>query len=163
LGDSTLGRVLRDVLTTRAGEHGIATAPEFVALLRAAAPDSLRRYIDDWFSRIVLYELVADSATMTSVAGGTRVRAWIRAERVDMNRGQEATTPADAIAVRVTINRKQGPALQLWARVQQGRAVIDTVVAEPTASFTELLVDQEMRYLDRDRQNNRIQLQPARE
>ncbi len=163
LGDSTLGKVLRDVLASRAGERGTATASEFVDQLRAAAPDSLRSYIDDWFSRIVMHELVMDSATATSVAGGTRVRGWLHAQRVDMSRGQESATPADAISVRVTLNRKGALPLWLWARVKGGRAMIDTVVAEPRASFTELIVDPEMRYLDRDRQNNRIQLQPARE
>ncbi len=165
LGDSSINAALRTLLARERGPRGAASAPDLYALLRdVARDDDARAAVQEWFAERVIYDLVADSATVEQRGDRARVVAQFRVQRVRSDSLGEHTASANGALVTVGIygGTTDEPRLlhTVRRRVADGAIAVDTTVvrATPDRTPTFVEIDPGIRLIDRDRSNNRLPL-----
>ncbi len=154
LGDSTMSAVLQTLVQSEGGPRGAATAAMLHQALRAAAHTAeLRALVDEWMLERVLYDMRIDSAKAVRDAAGYRLEMMAKVDRLVHRDGVEQSSPADGTLVDVVIRGENAEPLYRGT-VRAERGVLrwkGTTSARPT--YVE--IDPEVRWIDRERSNNR--------
>ncbi|WP_411280927.1 hypothetical protein [Gemmatimonas sp.] len=165
LGDSAINAALHALLARERGPRGAASVTELYTLLRKAARgDDARAVVNEWFAERVIYDLVADSATIEQRDDRARVVARFRVQRVRSDSTGEHESSANSALVTVGIYGGTTEAPQLLNTVRQrvtnGAIVVDLSIASttPVQTPTFVEIDPEIRLINRERSNHRVRL-----
>jgi aminopeptidase N len=154
-GEARVDGALR-ALVEQAKAADVPDAADLVEHLRAVTPPDHHALLDEWWSRIVLYDLRVVSATAVPESGGRyRVSARIQASRAEVNGRSETPLPmVGAVDVAVHAqhpDRSDAPPLHV-ERVRLGAST--EVAFEVAGTPGYVAVDPWVRRLDRNPDDN---------
>jgi len=97
-GEEAVDRALHDLLAEATASGRAPTSGDLLARLLLAAPEDDRPLVEEWWTRIVLYDLRAAAATAERRADGRyRVDVTVEAERSDATDGVERETAMNGL------------------------------------------------------------------
>ena len=164
IGDQAMNTALRRFLAKYGGSGPpYATSLDLYAELRAVTPPSLHPLLHDLFETITLWAVKTKSATTRRLADGKyEITLDVVAQKMRANNvGAETPTPMnDFVEVGVFTGEKDEPFHLTRHRLRTGRQTIRVVVSqEPSRAG----VDPYRKLIERERDDNVIEVEPARQ
>ncbi len=156
LGDSALTVALVALRAEQHGPRGAATAARLHELVRAAAATSLdQRLVDEWLHDRVLYDVALDSATTQRVGDHYRLAAFGRMQRIVQVGAEERTSAAEGQRLDIVVRGGDADTVVLHRGAATVTGGVVTIILDLATLPSEIELDPMVRWIDRDRSNNR--------
>lgn len=166
LGSQTINRALRELIKNHSYPKPPATTLDLISILKSHSPDSSHNMIDEWFKKIIVYDLAVNSTQTKQLANGDyQVTIDIDIERLEINaHGKEVSTTINnyfdigiyrgnhRLAVKSDNNSHENQLLHLKAYYFNEKRKTLTIIVKQKP--TKIVIDPYINVIDKMRSNN---------